>query len=53
MLAPFDGVNDQGLAVGLAAAPHARWSVVYDLTAGTARLVTGQRWDRVHTIRLS
>ncbi|MEV0388249.1 carcinine hydrolase/isopenicillin-N N-acyltransferase family protein [Nonomuraea sp. NPDC050643] len=35
------------------AQPHTRWSVVYDLDAGTARLVTGQRWDRVHTIRLT
>ncbi|WP_188193993.1 linear amide C-N hydrolase [Nonomuraea sp. SYSU D8015] len=32
---------------------HTRWSVVYDLDAGSARLVAGQRWERVHTIRLS
>jgi hypothetical protein len=35
------------------AQPHTRWSVVYDLNAGTARLVAGQRWERVHAIRLS
>lgn len=32
---------------------HTRWSVVYDLDAGTARLVAGQRWEHVHTIRRS
>ncbi|MFF5205460.1 linear amide C-N hydrolase [Streptosporangium sp. NPDC000396] len=31
---------------------HTRWSVVYDLTDATARLVTGKRWERVHTIPL-
>lgn len=35
------------------AQPHTRWSVVYDLDAGTGRLVTGQRWDRVHEIGLA
>ncbi|SDK52126.1 Linear amide C-N hydrolases, choloylglycine hydrolase family [Nonomuraea maritima] len=35
------------------AQPHTRWSVVYDLDDGTGRLVTGQRWDRIHTIRLA
>ncbi|MEU4574317.1 carcinine hydrolase/isopenicillin-N N-acyltransferase family protein [Nonomuraea sp. NPDC023979] len=35
------------------AQPHTRWSVVYDLTAGTARLVTGQRWGRVHELAIS
>ncbi|TMR16473.1 linear amide C-N hydrolase [Nonomuraea turkmeniaca] len=35
------------------AQPHTRWSVVYDLDAGTARLVAAQRWDSVHTLRLS
>ncbi|MGN9840365.1 linear amide C-N hydrolase [Nonomuraea sp. H19] len=34
------------------AQPHTRWSVVYDLDTGAARLVTGQRWERVHTLRL-
>ncbi|GAA3030307.1 hypothetical protein GCM10017559_66230 [Streptosporangium longisporum] len=31
---------------------HTRWSVVYDLTDATARVVTGQRWQRVHTVPL-
>ncbi|MFB9677191.1 carcinine hydrolase/isopenicillin-N N-acyltransferase family protein [Streptosporangium vulgare] len=31
---------------------HTRWSVVYDLTDATARVVAGQRWDTVHTIPL-
>lgn len=31
---------------------HTRWSVVYDLADGTARVVTGKRWERVHTIPL-
>ncbi|WP_049573290.1 carcinine hydrolase/isopenicillin-N N-acyltransferase family protein [Nonomuraea sp. SBT364] len=35
------------------AQPHTRWSIVYDLTAGTARLVTGQRWSRVHDLAIS
>jgi hypothetical protein len=34
------------------AQPHTRWSVVYDLRAGTARVVTGQRWGRVHTFAI-
>ncbi|MEU8110333.1 linear amide C-N hydrolase [Nonomuraea muscovyensis] len=34
------------------AQPHTRWSVVYDLKAGTARVVTGQRWSRVHTFTI-
>ncbi|MER5422009.1 carcinine hydrolase/isopenicillin-N N-acyltransferase family protein [Streptosporangium roseum] len=32
---------------------HTRWSVVYDLTDATARVVTGKRWERVHTIPLA
>jgi predicted choloylglycine hydrolase len=32
------------------AQPHTRWSIVYDMKAGTARLVTGQRWSRVHEL---
>ncbi|MFE3453546.1 linear amide C-N hydrolase [Nonomuraea sp. NPDC059194] len=32
---------------------HTRWSVVYDLKAGTARLVTAKRWDRVHTLSIA
>ncbi|WP_326823472.1 carcinine hydrolase/isopenicillin-N N-acyltransferase family protein [Streptosporangium sp. NBC_01756] len=32
---------------------HTRWSVVYDLTDATARVVTARRWERVHTIALS
>ncbi|WP_084958280.1 linear amide C-N hydrolase [Thermoactinospora rubra] len=32
---------------------HTRWSVVYDLAAGTARLVTNKRWDTVHTFAIS
>ncbi|GIH96442.1 hypothetical protein Psi01_70720 [Planobispora siamensis] len=32
---------------------HTRWSVVYDQTDGTARVVTAKRWDRVHTIPLT
>ncbi|MDP9867433.1 MULTISPECIES: linear amide C-N hydrolase [Streptosporangium] len=32
---------------------HTRWSVVYDLTDATARLVTAKRWERVHTIPLT
>ncbi|WP_239161494.1 linear amide C-N hydrolase [Acrocarpospora phusangensis] len=35
------------------AQPHTRWSVVYDLNTSTAELVTAQRWNRVHTLRLS
>ncbi|WP_240197387.1 linear amide C-N hydrolase, partial [Nonomuraea lactucae] len=35
------------------AQPHTRWSAVYDLEAGTARVVTGQRWSRVHTFAIS
>jgi len=35
------------------AQPHTRWSVVYDLDAGAARLVTGQRWSRVHRLAVS
>jgi Penicillin V acylase and related amidases len=31
---------------------HTRWSVVYDQAAATARVVTSQRWDRVHTFPL-
>lgn len=31
---------------------HTRWSVVYDLTDATARVVAGRRWDTVHTIPL-
>ncbi|MER5644144.1 carcinine hydrolase/isopenicillin-N N-acyltransferase family protein [Streptosporangium sp. NPDC002524] len=34
------------------AQPHTRWSVVYDLTDATARVVAGQRWNTVHTIPL-
>ncbi|WP_440084928.1 carcinine hydrolase/isopenicillin-N N-acyltransferase family protein [Streptosporangium sp. LJ11] len=34
------------------AQPHTRWSVVYDLTDATARVVAGQRWETVHTIPL-
>ncbi|MGW4474729.1 linear amide C-N hydrolase [Nonomuraea sp. NPDC004354] len=32
---------------------HTRWSVVYDLAAGTARLVTAKRWGKVHTLSLA
>ncbi|SDL00189.1 choloylglycine hydrolase [Nonomuraea jiangxiensis] len=32
---------------------HTRWSVVYDQDDLTARLVTAQKWDRVHDVRLS
>ncbi|MEU7900710.1 linear amide C-N hydrolase [Nonomuraea sp. NPDC049152] len=32
---------------------HTRWSVVYDLQAGTARLVTAKRWGRVHTLSIA
>ncbi|GIH76974.1 hypothetical protein Plo01_34030 [Planobispora longispora] len=32
---------------------HTRWSAVYDLSDGTARVVTGKRWERVHTIPLA
>ncbi|MEW9551904.1 linear amide C-N hydrolase [Nonomuraea sp. NPDC050783] len=32
---------------------HTRWSVVYDLESLTAEIVTGQRWSRVHEVRLS
>ncbi|HEX4816256.1 MAG TPA: linear amide C-N hydrolase [Nonomuraea sp.] len=32
---------------------HTRWSVVYDLEDMTAKLVTAQRWDRVHDVRLA
>ncbi|NRQ30433.1 linear amide C-N hydrolase [Nonomuraea sp. NN258] len=32
------------------AQPHTRWSVVYDLESGTARVVTAQRWDKVLTL---
>ncbi|WP_433238433.1 carcinine hydrolase/isopenicillin-N N-acyltransferase family protein [Streptosporangium sp. CA-135522] len=32
---------------------HTRWSVVYDLTDATARVVTAKRWERVHTIPLT
>ncbi|GIH99991.1 linear amide C-N hydrolase [Planobispora takensis] len=32
---------------------HTRWSVVYDQSDGTARVVTAKRWDRVHTIPLT
>ncbi|WP_336208817.1 linear amide C-N hydrolase [Nonomuraea sp. LPB2021202275-12-8] len=35
------------------AQPHTRWSIVYDMAAGTARLVTGQRWSRVHELAVS
>ncbi|MER6829615.1 carcinine hydrolase/isopenicillin-N N-acyltransferase family protein [Streptosporangium sp. NPDC000563] len=31
---------------------HTRWSVVYDLTDATARVVAGRRWDTVHTVPL-
>ncbi|MEV2270298.1 linear amide C-N hydrolase [Nonomuraea africana] len=31
---------------------HTRWSIVYDLAKGTARLVTAKRWDRVHRLTL-
>ncbi|MEJ3651540.1 carcinine hydrolase/isopenicillin-N N-acyltransferase family protein [Actinomycetes bacterium KLBMP 9759] len=34
------------------AQPHTRWSIVYEPASGTARLVTGQRWERVHTVAL-
>ncbi|GGS56278.1 hypothetical protein GCM10010156_13560 [Planobispora rosea] len=32
---------------------HTRWSVVYDMTDGTARVATGKRWERVHTVPLA
>ncbi|MFI6390441.1 carcinine hydrolase/isopenicillin-N N-acyltransferase family protein [Nonomuraea sp. NPDC050540] len=32
---------------------HTRWSVVYDLAKGSARVVTAKRWRRVHTFTLS
>jgi predicted Zn-dependent protease len=35
------------------AQPHTRWSIVYDLDDLTARLVTGQRWSRVHELAIS
>ncbi|MGC5012157.1 linear amide C-N hydrolase [Streptosporangium sp. DT93] len=47
--------RDWSDAMGLlrsVAQTHTRWSVVYDLTDATARVVTGQRWDRVHTVPL-
>ncbi|GAA2783948.1 linear amide C-N hydrolase [Nonomuraea dietziae] len=31
---------------------HTRWSIVYDLNKGTARLVTAKRWNRVHRLTL-
>ncbi|MEU8249575.1 linear amide C-N hydrolase [Nonomuraea sp. NPDC048916] len=45
-----EGIGTEADALGLlrrVAQPHTRWSVVYDLKAGTARLVPGRRWDRV------
>ncbi|MEV0595173.1 linear amide C-N hydrolase [Nonomuraea cavernae] len=50
------GVGTEADALGLlrqVAQPHTRWSVVYDLKAGTARLVPGQRWDRVIELAIS
>ncbi|SEH02581.1 Linear amide C-N hydrolases, choloylglycine hydrolase family [Nonomuraea solani] len=32
---------------------HTRWSIVYDLENATAKIVTAQRWSRVHDLRLS
>jgi Linear amide C-N hydrolases, choloylglycine hydrolase family len=48
-------IGDWRDAMGLlrrVAQTHTRWSVVYDLTDATARVVAGQRWDTVHTIPL-
>lgn len=48
-------VRDWRDAMGLlrrVAQPHTRWSVVYELGGATARVVTGRRWERVHTISL-
>ncbi|WP_101786840.1 linear amide C-N hydrolase [Nonomuraea indica] len=51
-----EGIGTRADALGLlrrVAQPHTRWSVVYDLKAGTARIVTGQRWSRVHTFAIA
>lgn len=48
------GTKADGLALlESVAQAHTRWSVVYDLDAGTARLVTGQKWGTVRTLTLS
>ncbi|GGO76322.1 linear amide C-N hydrolase [Nonomuraea cavernae] len=51
-----EGIGTEADALGLlrqVAQPHTRWSVVYDLRAGTAKLVPGQRWDRVIKLAIS
>jgi hypothetical protein len=48
-----EGIGTETEALDLlrqVAQPHTRWSIVYDMKAGTARLVTGQRWSRVHEL---
>ncbi|WP_155375765.1 carcinine hydrolase/isopenicillin-N N-acyltransferase family protein [Catellatospora vulcania] len=35
------------------AQPHTRWSVTYDLRTGQLRVVTAQRWQTVHSFRLT
>ncbi len=35
------------------AQPHTRWSVTYELRTGDVHLITGQKWDRIHTFKLA
>ncbi|MFD1930497.1 MULTISPECIES: linear amide C-N hydrolase [Nonomuraea] len=46
---PADGLD----LLKSVAQSHTRWSVVYDLKAGTARLVTAKRWGKVHTLSIA
>lgn len=32
---------------------HTRWSIVYDLDVGTARIVAGQKWSKVHAVGIN
>ncbi|MEU7000807.1 carcinine hydrolase/isopenicillin-N N-acyltransferase family protein [Nonomuraea sp. NPDC046570] len=51
-----DGVGTRADGLDLlqrVAQGHTRWSVVYDLDQGTAKLVTAKRWQRVHPLALN
>ncbi|GAA3113310.1 hypothetical protein GCM10010466_00460 [Planomonospora alba] len=55
LVSGMPGVRDGEDAMALlarVAQGHTRWSVVYDLRDATARVVTGRRWERVHTVPL-
>ncbi|MFI6503495.1 carcinine hydrolase/isopenicillin-N N-acyltransferase family protein [Nonomuraea typhae] len=51
-----EGVRTEADALDLlrsVAQGHTRWSVVYDLAGGNARVVTAKRWQRVHSFPFS